>query len=219
MAQAGERVARRTARRYGLVGWGRVAGAVVALALVVTIVCLAVGGDVLAWGGGEVEIERAPPLENAAEPQEGKAEEAEEAVPSMLVVHVDGSVANPGVYELEEGARVGEAVEAAGGLTKGADTTSINLAAPLVDGEKVHVPAEGEVAQPTTGEGGEDVLINLNTAGIEELDELPGVGESTARAIVEDREANGPFNTPEDLMRVSGIGEKKYAKLEGMICV
>ena len=61
--------------------------------------------------------------------------------------------------------------------------------------------------------------MNINVAGIEELDELPGVGEATARAIVEDRERNGPFSTTEDLMRVSGIGEKKFAKLEGMICV
>ena len=62
-------------------------------------------------------------------------------------------------------------------------------------------------------------LVNLNNASVEQLDELPGVGEATARAIIEDREANGPFTTPEDLMRVSGIGEKKFAKLEGMICV
>lgn len=61
--------------------------------------------------------------------------------------------------------------------------------------------------------------MNINTAGIDELDRLPGIGEATARAIVEEREANGPFSVPEDLMRVSGIGEKKYAKLEAMICV
>ena len=73
----------------------------------------------------------------------------------------------------------------------------------------------------TTSSGGASSgdLVNLNNASVEQLDELPGVGEATARAIIEDREANGPFTTPEDLMRVSGIGEKKFAKLEGMICV
>ena len=69
------------------------------------------------------------------------------------------------------------------------------------------------------GDDGAAGPVNINVAGIEELDQLPGVGEATARAIVEDRERNGPFSTTEDLMRVSGIGEKKFAKLEGMICV
>ncbi len=132
-------------------------------------------------------------------------------------------MASPGVYGLPDGARVGDAVDAAGGLAEGADTTALNLAAPLSDGQKVLVPVEGEAgvagAQEGSGSGTGAGLVNLNTAGVEELDELPGVGEATARAIVEDRELNGPFSAPEDLMRVSGIGEKKFARLEGMVCV
>ena len=157
---------------------------------------------------------------------------ASEAVTTnrSVVVHVDGAVVNPGVYELRsEIPRVGDAVDAAGGLAEGADTTSMNLAAPLGDGQKVHVPLQGEVAPAEAGDatgsalaGSSDVgssLVNINSATVEELDGLPGVGPSTAAAIVEDRDANGPFSSPEDLMRVSGIGEKKFAKLRDHVCV
>lgn len=215
MAQGTGRGVRRAARRYGLVGRGVVAGALALVALVVALVCVAVRGratEGLFRGQGGIEIERA---ETASE----KAEEEPQEEPVTLVVHVDGMVGMPGVYELAEGARVSDAVAAAGGLAEGADTSSLNLAAPLADGEKVHVPAEGEEVTTSSGGASSGDLVNLNNASVEQLDELPGVGEATARAIIEDREANGPFTTPEDLMRVSGIGEKKFAKLEGMICV
>lgn len=215
MAQGTGRGVRRAARRYGLAGWGVVAGVLALVALVVALVCVAVRGratEGLFRGQGGIEIERA---ETASE----KAEEEPQEEPVTLVVHVDGMVGMPGVYELAEGARVSDAVAAAGGLAEGADTSSLNLAAPLADGEKVHVPAEGEVVTTSSGGASSGDLVNLNNASVEQLDELPGVGEATARAIIEDREANGPFTTPEDLMRVSGIGEKKFAKLEGMICV
>lgn len=215
MAQGTGRGVRRAARRYGLAGWGVVAGALALVALVVALVCVAVRGcatEGLFRGQGGIEIERA---ERASE----KAEEEPQEEPVTLVVHVDGMVGMPGVYELAEGARVSDAVAAAGGLAEGADTSSLNLAAPLADGEKVHVPAEGEEVTTSSGGASSGDLVNLNNASVEQLDELPGVGEATARAIIEDREANGPFTTPEDLMRVSGIGEKKFAKLEGMICV
>ena len=215
--------------RFGL--RGRVAaGVAVALALV-AVCAIAVLGQ-----GGGVTIERAdtpsaetgeaPSTEARSEGQSAGHEEIDdvEDEPARLLVHVDGAVNAPGVYELLEGSRVNDAVSAAGGLRGDAETTAINLAAEVRDGEKIHVPAVGEPV--TTAPAGQDGLgasdaapININTADVTELDELPGVGESTARAIVEDREANGPFATPEDLMRVSGIGEKKFAKLEAMICV
>ena len=215
MAQGAGTRARRTARRYGLIGWRGAVGALVVLAALVALGVVAVRGraaEGLPGGAGGVEIERA---EEAAPP----AEEEPEEEPVTLVVHVDGMVGAPGVYELAEGDRVGDAVTAAGGLSEGADTSSLNLAAPLSDGEKVHVPAEGETAPAAPADASSGGLVNLNTASVEQLDELPGVGEATARAIIEDREANGPFTAPEDLMRVSGIGEKKFAKLEGMVCV
>lgn len=219
MAQATGRGVRNMTRRYGLAGWGVVAGALALVALVVALVCVAVRGRVtegLVRGQGGIEIERG---ETASETVEEEPQEE----PVTLVVHVDGMVGMPGVYELAEGARVSDAVTAAGGLAGGADTSSLNLAAPLADGEKVHVPREGETLAPgVSDEAADDATtgpINLNAATAEELDALPGVGEATARAIVEDREANGPFTTPEDLMRVSGIGEKKFERIRGLVCV
>ena len=160
------------------------------------------------------------------------AEPAQEEGPAdtpCFVVHVAGAVEVPGVYELETGARVFDAVEAAGGASPGADLGQINLAEPLVDGAKVSIPAFGEAASAGTsaveapGGGytasGGAPLVNINTASAEELQALVGVGESTAAAIVRDREANGPFASPEDLMRVSGIGEKKFENMRDQVVV
>ena len=143
-----------------------------------------------------------------------------------VIVHVDGSVASPGVYELPgEDVRVGDVVDAAGGLSEGADLSSVNLAARVLDGEKVHIPAEGEETSPViTGSvnpvaSSQDPVVNINTATVEELTVLPGIGEATAAAIVEDRERMGPFASPEDIMRVSGIGERKYERIKDQIRV
>ncbi len=221
----------RLARRYGVVG-RRAAAAALLLALLVAGAAAAAG--MAATGGVEVVREEgtaAPASGGSAEPgAEGVARgdeaagEGEGVAEGVVVVHVDGAVGAPGVYALGGEPRVNDAIVAAGGLAEGADTSGINLAARLSDGEKVHVPLVGEVPQassePASGEpGGSDGPVNLNTATVEELDELPGVGEATALAIVEDRERNGPFSSPEDLMRVSGIGEKKFEKLEGLVCV
>ncbi len=151
-----------------------------------------------------------------------------------FVVHVDGAVGSPGVVELEGAdVRVRDAVDAAGGLTSDADTTGINLAEPLVDGAKIHVPVTGETeimpagqvaagpvsAGSATTEGAGGGLVNLNTASAEELKTLPGIGEATAAAIIEERERGGPFTSVEDVMRVSGVGEKKYERLRELVCV
>lgn len=221
----------RLARRYGVVG-RRAAAA--ALVLVLLVAGAAAAAGMAATGGVEVVREEgpaAPASGGSAEPgAEGEARgdeaagEGEGVAEGLVVVHVDGAVGAPGVYALGGEPRVNDAIVAAGGLAEGADTSGINLAARLSDGEKVHVPLVGEApqagAEPASGEpGGSDGPVNLNTATVEELDELPGVGEATALAIVEDRERNGPFSSPEDLMRVSGIGEKKFEKLEGLVCV
>lgn len=154
----------------------------------------------------------------------------EAKTPAHVVVDVDGAVAVPQVVELPEGARVADALAAAGGTTDDADLSSINRAALVSDGEKIYIPRVGEdagggVAASIGGSAASEsgvassALININRATEAELDTLPGVGPATAAAIVEDREANGPFSSPDDLMRVSGIGEKKYEKLAGLICV
>lgn len=200
-------------------------GAGSALVLVAFLLVAAlVGAFALLLGTGTpsgVVIERAP----SEETQSGDATpQHDSTMPARLVVHVDGAVAVPGVYELAlDAPRVNDAVEAAGGLLPEADTAQMNLAAELADGQKVHVPYAGESladegdasAMGMTDSG----LININSATATELQGLSGVGEATARAIVEDRESNGPFTSIEDLMRVSGIGEKKFQKLRGQICV
>lgn len=133
--------------------------------------------------------------------------------PSVLVVHVAGAVAAPGVHELGTGARVLDALQAAGGPVGDAELDALNLAAPLVDGQRIHVPRVGEVvvgADPSFA-GGPPVLIDLNRAGATELEALPGVGPAIAAEIIADRERNGPFATVDDLLRVRGIGPAKLA--------
>ena len=169
----------------------------------------------------------------SSEPSQRSGADQDSAVLPTLAVHVSGAVASPGVYELEEGARVRDAVEAAGGFAAEASQESVNLARKVSDGEQIFVltveefeaspssssPSSGSSdagAQASSGAGG---LVNINTAGLEALDSLPGVGPATAQAILDEREANGPFASIEDIQRVSGIGEKKYEKLKGSICV
>lgn len=228
------------ARRFGVFGRAGVAVALVALLLGGAAFAVlgpgAESGVVIERSDGQgLEAAEAGEREEAGDggddaEGDGGAEgepTAHAPEPATLVVHVDGAVAAPGVYVLSGEPRVNDAILAAGGLTAEADTTGINLAAALADGEKVHVPAAGEASAPATSatgpgagvSGGEPAVVNINTAGVEDLDSLPGVGEATARAIIEDRERNGPFAAPEDLMRVSGIGEKKFEKLAGRICV
>ncbi len=160
--------------------------------------------------------------EDADDPAAKDADDSDEEI----VVDISGAVREPMVVALPAGSRVQDAIEAAGGLAEDADLAQVNRAATLADGAKIVVPCLGETAPAggstgsvESGSGGTASLVNINTASAEELDALPGVGPSTASAIIEDREANGPFSSPEDLMRVSGIGEKKYAKIEGLICV
>ncbi|MGI6045425.1 MAG: helix-hairpin-helix domain-containing protein [Eggerthellaceae bacterium] len=141
---------------------------------------------------------------------------------ASLFVYVSGAVEKPGVYELSMGTRVNDAVELAGGLTSDADLEAINLARMLEDGEQINIPHKGSTTgsqtasqQGSTNQG----KVNINTASIEELESLPGVGEATAKKIVDERESNGRFKSIEDLKRVSGIGKKKFEKLKDQISV
>lgn len=213
-------------------------GSKVVLCLAVLVVAAIIGGFVLVgWpfggeAGSSFEIQRNEEAAGAV----GETLAAvgtsvvEDALPNKVVVHIDGQVAAPGVYELVEGeARVNDAILAAGGLTADADTSSLNLASKVADGQKIYVPAVGE--QQVAAEGSGVVaasggvassgggLININLATVDELQVLSGVGEATAKAIVEDRQNNGQFTCIEDLMRVSGIGEKKFEKIRDRICV
>lgn len=144
-----------------------------------------------------------------------------------LVVHVAGAVQLPGVYRLTAGSRVIDAVQAAGGVAADANTDAINLAAVLADGERVYMPREGEVAPVVAssrpdGSGAStspDGPVNVNTATADDLDSLPGVGPSTAAAILSYRDQHGPFASVDDLGEVRGIGPAKLDALRGLVTV
>lgn len=148
-----------------------------------------------------------------------------------VYVDVDGAVVRPGVYRLKEGARVSQALDAAGGLTVEADVTGLNRASKITDGQKIYVPTVGEQqaaaavggaessAATTPGAGSSSGLVNINTASAAELQTLSGIGPSMAQSIIDERTKNGAFASVDDLMRVSGIGEKKFAKIKDCICV
>jgi competence protein ComEA len=149
--------------------------------------------------------------------------------PAELVVHVAGAVQRPGVHRLPPLARVVDAVDAAGGLTPTADGARLNLAALVVDGERVYVPAVGEALPPPLPShapggapgraGGAGALVDLNRADEAALDVLPGVGPATAAAIVEHRQRIGGFTAVDQLLDVRGIGEAKLEQLRPLVTV
>ncbi len=139
-----------------------------------------------------------------------------------VVVDVAGAVQRGGVYRLPSGSRVTDAVRVAGGLGAAANADAVNLAALLVDGQRVYIPRVGEpapvqvpVVVPTSPAG----PVDLNTATVDQLDRLPGVGPSTAAAIISHRQQYGPFTSVEDLAAVKGIGPAKVAALRGLVTV
>jgi competence protein ComEA len=136
-------------------------------------------------------------------------ETANEVIEQFLYVHVVGEVLSPGMYQLPIGARLVDAVFAAGGLTEDADNASVNLARELTDGEQIIVFSISQEGQsPGTTSSG---LVSLNRAGDKELEELPGIGPALAGRIIAWREANGGFKSVQDLLKVSGIGESLLA--------
>ena len=150
--------------------------------------------------------------------------EVEEEPVREVVVHVAGAVARPGLYRLPEGSRVDDAVLLAGGAKPKAALDLVNLAAPVVDGQQVIVPlqgAGGDTAAPsagTTGEGdGPGAKVRLNSATLEQLDELPGVGPVTAQQILDYREANGAFRSVDELDAVPGIGPARLEQLRPLV--
>lgn len=139
----------------------------------------------------------------------------------LLVVHVSGWVASPGLVELPGGARLGDAIAAAGGVRPGAALASVNLAQILSDGQQVVVPrpGTGESQVAADGSAPTDGKVRVNQATADELERLPGVGPVLAERIVAHREEMGPFETVEDLLAVSGIGEAKLASIRDFVVV
>ena len=152
------------------------------------------------------------------------AEKTEVSTTQETVIFVDikGAVKNPGVYQMKVGDRVKDALDAAGGLTAEADSQKVNLAQRVEDQMVIVVPKVGEEAEEisagaTSKEEAKEGKVNINTATVEELKTLKGVGEKKAEAIIEYRKKNGSFQTKEDLMKVRGIGKKLFESFQERI--
>jgi len=161
-------------------------------------------------------------------------QEKEEEV-KTIAVHVKGQVKNPGIVYLEEGKRVNDVLEAAGGVLETADLDAINLAAYVQDGQEIYVPAKGEIAKlaenafsspsqvqnpmPSNKTNSANKKININTASAKELEELPGIGAAIAQRIVDYRNQNGPFSDIEEIQNVSGIGSSRFNQIKDLIDV
>ena len=206
-------------RLHAWIAWFGV-GRVVATGLATVIVCV-----------GAYWLVRAPmPPTETSLPVASTGTVADTAVPTSsapattggsVLVHVAGAVVEPGVYELAPGARVRDAVVAAGGPTADADWNALNLAAVVSDASRVYVPAVGEQVAPEVlaapGVPLAEGPVDVNRATAEELDELPGVGPATAAAIVTERDRGGPFVDVDDLDRVPGIGPAKLDALRDLV--
>ncbi len=185
--------------------------------ILVLLVLLAVGGRVLSSGEGgpEDEPERRRPA---------AALEATRERPRKVVVHVVGAVRQPGLYRLEDGSRVDDAIRRAGGPRPKAALELVNLASPVADGQQVVVPLRsgGVTAQSagTPGGAGDGVgtapggRVHLNSATLEELDALPGIGPVTAQKILDYRTEQGAFSSVEELDAVPGIGPARLEQLK-----
>ena len=190
------------------------------------LIALALVGVATLGGGALWYVRSLPrPVTVASEPAAAPVAEASaSASPVTIVVHVAGWVRRPGVYEFPAGARIVDAIERAGGPRPGADLSALNLAALLVDAQQVLVPRRGEGGPPggAAGPGGSSAaggLVNINTATLEQLETLPGIGPVLAQSIIDYREEHGPFARIEDLRNVSGIGEKRFEDLKDKVTV
>jgi len=144
------------------------------------------------------------------------------APPAAVYVHVSGAVLSPGLYVLDDGARVVDVIAVAGGFVADADESAVNLARQVSDGEQLHVPLQGEASG--TGGGAASAVagdgrINLNVADAAQLESLPRIGPALAARIIQWRETNGGFTSVEDLLAVPGIGEKMLASLRDLVTV
>jgi competence protein ComEA len=195
-----------------------------ALAAVAAVVVLVAGA--IAW----FSRPRAEPV--AAEPVPAATGDVqpEQASPSAgggeVVVAVAGKVRKPGLVRLPEGARVADALTAAGGVLPGTDIALLNLARKVTDGELILVGVTAPPGAPgeappgdTTGGAAAGGKVNLNTATLAQLDSLPGVGPVLAQRILDHREKNGPFRTVSDLRQVEGIGDTRYEQLKELVTV
>ena len=184
-------------------------------------------------------IETNNKTENTIETNEESNNETKESsqdTENKILIHITGAIKKEGVYELTEGDRIIDAINKAEGVTEEADTSQINMASKLEDVMKIYVPKKGEnttniqsqeeqieniqiKSENNNNKNSSSKKININTASMDELDTLPGIGEATAQKIIDYRKEKGKFSKIEDLKEVSGIGESKYEKIKDKICV
>lgn len=171
----------------------------------------------------ELETEENEIIENILE-------ENEEMQTEEIIIHITGAIEKQGIVKVNEGSRISDAIESAGGITEEADLSKINLAYVVEDGQKIYIPNinDEETVETVSKEAGENVLednnsksdkVNINTANQTELETLNGVGPSTALKIINYREENGKFGKIEDIKNVPGIGDSKFENLKESICV
>jgi len=175
------------------------------LAVICTALLVLVVPRFLHRGAAHVAV---PPL---------RAPRAHAAASSLLVVDVAGAVRRPGLYRLPRGTRIADALARAGGATAKAEIAAVNLAAPLADGEQIVVPPRGAGTAQSGGAPSPMAPLDLNTATVEQLDGLPGIGPTTAQKIVDYRQSHGPFRSVAELDAVPGIGQGRIEQLKGLV--
>jgi len=191
------------------------------LAILVTVFLtgLAVGAVALALNG------RTRPAPIFISPPAPSPTALSSPAPAPIRVYISGEVLNPDVYQLPNDAIMMDVVEAAGGFSPLADPDTVNLAMAMSDGLHVHIPKPGSepiISVETSGAkepGSLSAPININTASLDQLDLLPGIGPVTAQKILDYRQANGPFSEIEEIQQVSGIGPAKYDQMQDLIVV
>ena len=186
---------------------------VVAAALVFFWISGGDDGDVRQ--NGQADTETVLTEENSMDTTEETGKDEDE-----IYVDICGCVNSPGVYKVKAGTRLFQVIEKAGGITDDADVETINRAEEVQDGQKIIIYAEGSESDKQISGGGEqDGKININRADSDQLQEIPGVGPATAQKIIEYRQSSGNFSSIEELMEISGIGEKTFAEMKDHITV
>jgi competence protein ComEA len=180
-----------------------------AVVAVVALLALVVVWRQASHSGAAPQLQVAPVVPTAPD--------ARPAAARRLVFDGVGAVRRPGLYRLAQGTRVADAVARAGGLTRGAERTAVNLAAPLADGEQVVVAVRGSPGPAGSTPGATGAPVSLSSATAEQLDTLPGVGPVTAQKIVDYRQQHGPFTSVDQLDAIPGIGPARLDELRGLV--
>lgn len=190
--------------------------AVLMICVICTIAVMLTGCEEKGLVASEGELQSYSSQETPS--QEASSDSEAEASAEEIYVDVTGAVQKPGVYQLNQGDRVYQAIEKAGGFREDAEASAINQAAVLEDGQQITILSTSQ-QQMQEEKAAEEGLVNINTADADTLCTLPGIGEAKAKSIIAYREKNGPFKSTEELTKVSGIKEGVFDKVSDLICV